>query len=64
MNYPAIQNDRLRFTISPAARKEILKRLLAPNHRRAAEQETAGPIKQKSQAWSKEKNNGSQGSLF
>ncbi|MDO8812285.1 MAG: hypothetical protein Q7J38_09700 [Gallionella sp.] len=30
------ENDRVRYTISPAARKEILKRLLAENHRRAA----------------------------
>ncbi|MFM8704096.1 MAG: Eco57I restriction-modification methylase domain-containing protein, partial [Planctomycetia bacterium] len=31
------ENDRVRYTISPAARKELLKRLLAENHRRAAE---------------------------
>lgn len=31
------ENDRVRYTISPAARKEVLKRLLAENHRRAAE---------------------------
>ncbi len=30
------ENDRVRYTISPAARKEVLKRLLAENHRRAA----------------------------
>jgi hypothetical protein len=29
------ENDRLRFTISPAARKEVLKRLLQLNHQRA-----------------------------
>ncbi|MGB8854343.1 MAG: DNA methyltransferase [Pirellulales bacterium] len=29
------ENDRVRYTISPAARKELLKRLLAENHRRA-----------------------------
>jgi len=34
-------NDRVRYTISPAARKEVLKRLLAENHRRAAIQEPA-----------------------
>src|SRR5690606_33454958 len=28
------ENDRVRYTISPAARKEVLKRLLAENHRR------------------------------
>lgn len=32
------ENDRVRYTISPAARKEVLKRLLAENHRRAAAQ--------------------------
>ncbi len=30
------ENDCVRYTISPAARKEVLKRLLAENHRRAA----------------------------
>ena len=29
------ENDRVRYTISPAARKEVLKRLLALNHQRA-----------------------------
>lgn len=32
------ENDRTRYTISPTARKELLKRLLAENHRRAAEE--------------------------
>lgn len=32
------ENDRTRYTISPAARKEVLKRLLALNHQRAAEE--------------------------
>jgi hypothetical protein len=32
------ENDRVRYTISPAARKEILNRLLAENHARAAEE--------------------------
>lgn len=31
------ENDRTRYTISPAARKEVLKRLLALNHQRASE---------------------------
>lgn len=35
------ENDRVRYTISPAARKEVLKRLLAENHRRAAAQALA-----------------------
>lgn len=34
------ENDRVRYTISPTARKEILKRLLAENHHRAALQTT------------------------
>ena len=29
------ENDRVRYTISPAARREVLKRLLAENHTRA-----------------------------
>ena len=40
--------DRIRYTISPTARKEVLKRLLAENHRRAAEQTAAAPVKPKS----------------
>ncbi|MBL8028856.1 MAG: restriction endonuclease [Fibrobacteres bacterium] len=32
------ENDRVRYTISPAARKEVLKRLLALNHERASEE--------------------------
>ena len=32
------ENDRVRYTISPAARKEVLRRLLALNHQRAAEE--------------------------
>ena len=39
------ENDRVRYTISPAARKEVLKRLLAENHRRAAEKRYAMPPK-------------------
>jgi len=41
------ENDRLRYTISPAARKEVLKRLLALNHARAAEEAASMPIKPK-----------------
>lgn len=38
------ENDRIRYTISPAARKDVLKRLLALNHERAkAEQVAAAP---------------------
>jgi methylase of polypeptide subunit release factors len=32
-------NDRVRYTISPAARREVLRRLLKLNHERAAEEE-------------------------
>jgi hypothetical protein len=32
------EKDRVRYTISPSARKEVLKRLLAENHKRAAAQ--------------------------
>ncbi|MBZ5626043.1 MAG: hypothetical protein LAQ69_46260 [Acidobacteriia bacterium] len=42
------ENDRLRYTISPAARKELLGRLLALNHARAeAEKAAAKPTKPK-----------------
>jgi hypothetical protein len=33
------ENDRVRYTISPAARKEVLMRLLALNHERARQEE-------------------------
>lgn len=35
------ENDRVRYTISPSARKEVLKRLLALNHQRAEEEKKA-----------------------
>ncbi len=45
------ENDRTRYTISPTARKEVLKRLLALNHQRAGEEESkaaaAKPAKNK-----------------
>ncbi len=41
------ENDRVRYTISPAARKEVLKRLLALNHARAAEEAVSMPTKPK-----------------
>lgn len=34
------ENDRVRYTVSPAARMELLERLLAENHRRAAQEES------------------------
>ena len=39
------ENDRVRYTISPDARKELLKRLLALNHQRAAEEKAKAPAK-------------------
>jgi hypothetical protein len=44
------ENDHVRYTISPTARKEVLKRLLALNHQRAAEAAAAAvavPVKTK-----------------
>lgn len=35
-------NDRVRFTISPEARKEVLRRLLELNHKIHAEEVAAG----------------------
>jgi len=39
------ENDRIRLTISPAARTELLRRLLALNHTRAAAEASKSPIK-------------------
>lgn len=36
------ENDRTRYTISPEARKEVLKRLLTENHKRAAQEKAHG----------------------
>jgi hypothetical protein len=36
------ENDRVRYTIHPEARKEVLKRLLQLNHERYAEEVAAG----------------------
>jgi hypothetical protein len=47
------ENDRVRYTTSPAARKELLRRLLALNHTRAAEEAAraaASPRKGKTKA--------------
>lgn len=41
------ENDRVRYTISPAARKEVLRRLLALNHKRAAMEAVTVPVKKK-----------------
>lgn len=41
------ENDRVRYTISPAARKEVLKRLLALNHERARQEAAQAQIPEK-----------------
>lgn len=38
------ENDRVRYTVSPAARKEILRRLLALNHERAGQEAAAAAV--------------------
>ncbi|MDD2464830.1 MAG: hypothetical protein PHI97_12610 [Desulfobulbus sp.] len=58
------ENDRVRYTISPTARKEILKRLLALNHQRASEQATTKPPKTTTKRTRKAKKDERQGSLF
>ena len=57
------ENDRVRYTISPAARKEVLKRLLALNHERAAQQASTQPAKPPKKG-RKQKSHDSQGDLF
>lgn len=51
------ENDRTRYTIHPAARRELLTRLLKLNHLRAAEADTeaqeAAPVKQSTKAGKK-----------
>jgi hypothetical protein len=58
------ENERVRYTISPAARKEVLKRLLAENHRRAAEQTLSIPAKSQTTRARKNTVNDGQGDLF
>jgi hypothetical protein len=58
------ENDRVRYTISPAARKELLKRLLALNHARAAEEAASAAPTSKPKRGSKAKAADSQGDLF
>ena len=61
------ENDRIRFTSSPTARKEVLRRLLALNHERAkVEQDAlaaATPVKAPKQT-RKVKSAASSGNLF
>ena len=58
------ENDRVRYTISPAARKEVLKRLLAENHKRAAEKATEAAEKPTAKRGRKSKGGDSHGDLF
>lgn len=58
------ENDRVRYTISPAARKEVLKRLLAENHRRAAAETLAMDVIASAKKKRGKKAVGSHGDLF
>jgi methylase of polypeptide subunit release factors len=62
------ENDRVRFTIHPDARKEVLKRLLDLNHKLHAEEVSAGLWDKKPTAKAKKKkkkaNNPEQNELF
>ena len=61
------ENDRVRYTISPEARKEILKRLLELNHKIHEEEVKAGLWEKKGNAKKKSKDNSvdkRQGKLF
>jgi hypothetical protein len=63
------ENDRVRFTIHPEARKEALKRLLQLNHERYAEEVAAGLHDKKKPTTKKKKGDeqgeaGGQGELF
>ena len=58
------ENDRVRYTISPTARKEVLKRLLAENLRRSAVQTVAVANKPRTKVPRKSKTNGHNGELF
>ena len=58
------ENDRVRYTLSPEARKEVLKRLLALNHQRAAEQAKLAPTKKISKRSKRANTNNDQADLF
>ncbi len=58
------EKDRVRYTISPAARKEVLKRLLAENHRRAANQSALTAKKPTAKRGKKPKANVDQSDIF
>jgi hypothetical protein len=58
------ENDRTRYTISPAARKEVLARLLKENHARAAAEAASAPIasaKSSAKSRSSKRSSGSDG---
>jgi len=48
------ENDRVRYTISPAARKEVLRRLLALNHARAEVEATKARVRRRNASASRE----------
>jgi hypothetical protein len=59
------ENDRVRYTLSHEARKEVPKRLLALNHQRAAEQVAPAPAaKSKTKRPRKKQASENQGDLF
>jgi hypothetical protein len=58
------ENDRVRFTIHPNARKEILKRLLELNHKIYAEEVAAGLHDKKKSSGKKKVSSEEQGELF
>lgn len=58
------ENERLRYTISPGVRKEVLKLLLALNHQRAATESTSTSTPTKTKRGRKPKTDDRQGSLF
>jgi hypothetical protein len=58
------ENDRVRYTLSPGARKEVLKRLLDENHKRAAAQATEAAAKSTAKRGRKPKVDDSHGDLF
>jgi hypothetical protein len=58
------ENDRVRYTISPAARKEVLKRLLALNHGLAKAEAGSMPVKGKKRRSKGEEDEESSSALF
>lgn len=58
------ENDRIRYTVSPEARKELLRRLLELNLKRSAEEKVKTPVPVKKTNKSKEKKEDKQLMLF